>query len=251
MEVLQPVPVAETASLGRALGGELGRSVREFHDGVGVDGGELKLLIERFWNQPENREAILERLETDFYTRELLPFLDRLVQTGNREWVQFSIDLLAGNTSSEILPVLERCLSHPDPEVRQSAVSAASWVRSDGLVPFLAKAFSDPSSEVRMTFFHEMEGQSDAVLLRVFEKALVAPHGDVREAGLTELELMNNHLSMDLIFGALDSPHAATRAEAQLIVDFLIDQEFTSTSEARVWWKANRHRFSEDLTLEE
>lgn len=244
-----PVPAAEASRLVRALGGQLGRSAREFHEGVAND--ELKRLVDQFWKEPEERESILQRLESEFYTRDLLPFLDQLVQSGNPEWVQYSIDLLAGNTSSEILPVLERCLSHPDAELREAAVSAASWVRSDGLVPFLGKAFSDPSPEVRLTFFNEMEGQSDAVLLRIYEKAIEATHGDVREAGLGELELMSNHRSMDMIFGALDSPHAETRAEAQLIVDFLIDQDFNSAGQARAWWKANRHRFSEDLVLEE
>jgi len=240
---------SEASPLLRAMGGELGRSAREFDEGEASD--EFKALADRFWREPNERAEILERLETEFYTRDLLPFLDRLVQSGNAEWIQYSIDLLAGNTSSEILPVLERCLSHADEEVRQAAVSAASLVRSDALVPFLEKAFSDPSSEVRMTFFNEMEGQTDAVLLRVHEKALAAPHGDVREAGLAELELMSNQRSLDMIFGALDSPHPETKMEAQAVVDFLIDQEFTSAAQARAWWKANRHRFSQDLILEE
>ncbi len=228
-----------------------GRRPREFAEAV-VANDELELLTSRFWNASENeREAILERLEEEFYTRDLLPFLGKLVRSGNDDWVRFAIDLLAGNSSGEILPALEHCLGHQDEELRQAAVSAASQVRSGELAGFLEKAFRDGSPAVRLAFFHEQEGQSDALLLQVYEKSLAAPHHDVRESGLGELELMSNHRALDVLFDALDSPYAETREEARAVVDFLIDQEFDSAAAARAWWKANRHRFSAELVRED
>ncbi len=226
------------------------RQAREFEEEAS-DSGALKALTDRFWKHPGEREAILERLEAEFYTRDLLPFLQELVKSGNDEWVGHAIDLLAGNTSGEILQVLESCLGHREEEVRLAAVSAASQVRTGDLPGFLEKAFRDLSPAVRLSFFHEQEGQTDALLMRVYEKALAAPHQDVRDAGMSELELMSNPRALEVLFGALDSPYAETREEARATIDFLIEQEFDSASAARAWWQANRRRFSADLVRED
>jgi hypothetical protein len=237
------------STVGEPRAGMLGAvvGVREFGEKSADRLGELQKWVRRFWAEPEARDEILDLLEADYYTADLLPFLRDLIDSGDSDLAQRAVELLRGNTSSEILPVLSRCLESAEEDLRVDAVLAAGGVRGPELKVFLERAFADSSPSVRMAYLFDMEHHSDVQKLRITETALAAPHQDVRSLAVGELELMSNPRSLELLMKSLDSPHEDLREEAAFSIEFLVGETFSSASEAEAWWRIHRRRFNSEL----
>jgi len=239
-----PAPFPQGSGLGA---GNQVVEPREFEPGSPEGIAAMQQLIERFWAEPDARAEILERLESDFYTSDLLPFLTQMIESGDPDLAHSAVALLSGNTSSAILPALSHCLQSEEEDLRLSAVQAATMVRGPEITSFLEVAFSDPSPNVRLAYLFDLEHHSNVQQLRISQTALEAPHQDVRSTAVGELEVMSSPRSVEVLMKALDSPHEELREEAAFSIDFLLGESFSSTAEAEEWWRINRRRFTSEL----
>lgn len=226
---------------------------REF-DALSEEGRQtFARLVDEFWRNesPERRGAILDELVASYYGEELLGFAAKVLELTDEGLRLRAIEMLSGNTSAAIIPVLEKVLTDPSEAVRLEAVAAVAQVRDDAVVSFLGKAFEDASEAVRAAGFGLLEDQTEARKLKVLGRALQAAHADVQTAAIDALQLESTAQSVEVLFGGLDSADPQVRREAQFSIDFLIDHEFASSTEARAWWKENKGKFEQDLTPKE
>ena len=158
-----------------------------------------------------------------------------------------AVELLAGNTSPEVLNLLYAAASDREPSVRAEAYYAAGNIRDPRLVAFLENGFRDESGEVRWAAMAVAESSPERSRLEAYHRALSAPYTDVALAASDGLEMEGSHRGLEILFSALDSPNQEVREQAQWSVEWMIDQPFGDSAEARAWWAANRKFYDEDL----
>ena len=226
---------------------------RDFHVLSEEEIARLTRLEEEFWKTAdlERRRQILEEVGDSLYGGETLAFLSRVLDLGDEDLSAQAVEMLSGNTAADILPVLEKALRSKSEGVRASAAVAVGQVRDDRVVPFLGKVFDDPAVNVRHSGLNVLDAQPVERKLKILGRALEAAFADVQTVAIGLLEAESTPQGLEVLFQGLDAPDPAVRREAQFSIDFLIDQEFRSSAEARGWWQQNRTKFDKDLTRKE
>ncbi len=241
-------PMAPGPGLGEDSTGPEARDFTELDE---AQEAALQSLIEQYRGDKEGRSEVLDRIDSDFYGVEILPFLEEVINGDDEELSGQAIDMLAGNTSAQIIPVLEPALGSPVTENRLAAVRAVGQVRDDALVDFLGKVFENDDPDVRVSGFDALQDQPKERKLDIYDRALESSSDEVGVGAVGLLELESGRRSVDLLIEALDAPNPNVRDEAAFSLEFQFDRRFSDSGEARTWWSANRDRYDEDLMLKE
>lgn len=196
------------------------------------------------------RSRILDRIEDEFYGREVLGLAAYIYENRERLGASQSnrvTTMLAGNTSPEILPVLS--LAYPaESEVGKARLlMAAVRVRGEDLLAFISRGFEDSSSSVRFAALDVVDHQDSRTRKALLLLALRSTKEDVALAGLGELEVDATPDSLPIIMEGLSSRNSDVREETKGTLQFLLDEEFSDSETAMQWWQRNRHRFDRNL----
>lgn len=209
-------------------------------------------LTRQLWQATDDaaRLALLDRLEAECYSVELIELVRRALATPG--WGEVArlraLDLLAGNLDPAILAALEPARRAPEASLRAAALTAAARVGSS-FTGFALPALDDSSALVRLTALEAVSEQSDAVQARLRAAALQGRHADAALRALGELLVEASPANLPSLFSGLDAPLPEVRDETRLALEFLFDQTFTRSAAAAAWWAANRHRYDADLVL--
>ena len=159
------------------------------------------------------------------------------------------IELVQGCKGPEVLPVVVKAMSHSDEEVRRTAVGILSDIDAPQTGDLLAAALSDESEDIRGVALDVTRGKDEQVQFKVLEKGISCPYGDTKEGSVDMLENMGGRRAVDILIEALRDKDAKFREKVASAISTLIDKEFASYEEAKIWWEKNRDKYDEDLSL--
>src|SRR4030042_4926857 len=91
------------------------------------------------------------------------------------------------------------------------------------------------------------EKKNDVIQLEVLAKGIISTHDDVKSTSVWLLQERSDHKAMDIIIEGLKDPNPTFREEINETLNFLINREFGSYDEAKIWWEQNKNKYDEDL----
>jgi hypothetical protein len=159
------------------------------------------------------------------------------------------IELLQGYENPQILPAVTQAMTNPDEDVRRTAVNLLLDVNDPRTGKLLSNALSDESEDIRSIALDEIKYKEKDVQFEVLKTAISSPYSDVKDDSIFMLQYVGGPQAVDVLIEALRDKNAEFREEASSALSTLIDKEFTSYQEAKSWWKKNKKKYDEDLTL--
>jgi hypothetical protein len=204
----------------------------------------------------EDRTEVLEEMAEDFPSAELLEFIGSVLENDKeQEEVSVSaVKTLQGLAASPavILSLLDKAIAGGSAAVRLAAIGGVREMTDPAAARLMGKAFADPEAEIRFEATDIVSDLDDGPLkLESLKLALATPHQDVKLQAVGELEFLSNKRSLSVLINALDADDPEVREAIVFSVDWLTDQTFADSAEARQWWEANAHLYGEDLVLKE
>jgi len=206
------------------------------------------------FNRTSNSERKVELLQSlSDMASDQDPCVIRVVQTAVAEKdanvALAAIELLQGYESPEALPAITKAMAHPDEEVRQTAVNLLLDINDPQTGKLLSDALSDKSEDIRSSALDTIKYKDNQVQFKVLETAISSPYSDVKEESVFMLQYIGGPQAVDTLIEALRDKNAEFREEVSSAISALIDKEFGSYQEAKSWWKKNKGKYDEDLSL--
>lgn len=208
--------------------------------------------------------ALLEKASPSLAAEEALQLIDSaraypsakvcdlvlaLLRHPNAEVRGQALTLVEGHEAPRIVEVVRASLADRDPAVRLQGVEVLKHLRSPEAEPVFLAALDDTDSNVRMLAFASALEVSDSFRGKTLDAAATSRHADVAGSALTFLEATLTKQQLPQFFTALDHPAESVRTIAYERLFLTVDKKFSSAAEALAWWKANQHRFDEDLVM--
>lgn len=160
-----------------------------------------------------------------------------------------AIQLLEGYDTPEILPAIAKALKVEYEETRIAALEHLSGIDNPMVGDLLSRALNDTSADVRSTALDMLEERPDSEQLPILQNGLTSPYEDVKTQVVQKLENRSDHKAVEILIEGLKDTNPDFRDEVNTSLFSLIDKEFESYKEAKDWWKKNRDRYDEDLSL--
>jgi hypothetical protein len=162
----------------------------------------------------------------------------------------------SGVSRDGAISVVGKALDDNDPDVRQNAVEVLEDFEQGAngdprIVELILRGLADENEDVRFAAMTAAEEQGTEDKLKIYDEAIGSAYDDVKVEAVSELSDMSSPAAMDVLIEGLKDNNAEFREEVSSAIYFLIDEQFDSYSQAEQWWKANRHRFDENLVEKE
>lgn len=195
------------------------------------------------------RLAILESMmEVAFEQKpELLALLDRALEDPDPDVVRMAAEMLEPYRNAAVLPLIEKALHSRDEDVRFCALGPLEDIEDPKSADLAVLALSDPSETIRGRALDVIRGQPSAIQILALKKAFGSVSDEVKSEVLGLLELRGDKAAVEVILNGLKDPNPEFREEVKGVLQVLLDQEFNNYNQAIRWWKANRHRYDENL----
>lgn len=179
--------------------------------------------------------------------REVLPILELALDDPDPAVVQAGAGLLESYSLPEALSLIEKALHSRDEQTRLIALSPLEQIADPKAAQLACLALSDPSPEVRSQALEVIRGQQEDIQILSLSQAMGSVSDEVKSDVLSLLELRGDKPAVEVILVGLKDPNSEFQEEVKRVLQFLLDQEFTSYNEAMRWWRANRDRYDENL----
>lgn len=195
------------------------------------------------------RLAILESMmEAAFEQKpELLALLDRALEDPDPDVVRMAAEMLEPYRNAAVLPLIEKALHSRDEDVRFCALGPLEDIEDPKSADLAVLALSDPSETIRGRALDVIRGQPSAIQILALKQAFGSVSDEVKSEVLSLLELRGDKAAVEVILNGLKDPNPEFREEVKGVLQVLLDQEFSNYNQAMRWWKANRHRYDENL----
>ncbi len=193
------------------------------------------------------REIMAEARQLD--TAAVLRVAEPLLQHADEDVRAEALMLADGASTTAALPLLRHGLQDASPDIRALAMEAVRQINDPAVQPLVDAGLDDPSEAVRQFALQAGSGQDGQIREDTFLKALASPHEDLALAALAEAEATPDKNILPHVIGALGHKSAEVRESAHEMLFLLLGESFSSASQARAWWAANKSKFDDDLVL--
>jgi HEAT repeat protein len=177
----------------------------------------------------------------------LVPIVRQALTGEDPETCRLAILLLEQYESPAILPAVRDAFALHDEETRLAALTPLARIHDPQVPDLLKIAFNDVSEAVRSRALEVAIEQPADIQLKSLEQGLLSMYEDTQSQTLTQLELQGDKSVVEPVIRGFQSPRPEFREEVRSVLQFLLDQEFSSYEEAFQWWQQNQHRYDDNL----
>ena len=115
----------------------------------------------------------------------------------------------------------------------------------------LSEAIEAAHPQIRyeaMEMVEPLQGKDERARREVLQAATSSRHADTALSAIGQLSSDPRKADLAILFGFLDHPDQQVSASARGGIDFLINEEFSTSAQARTWWEVHAGNFDDELS---